>query len=197
MNLYNPATILPVQLQLPLPSLQKTILIYARGAITDSGQQRINTWIGRAAYRNWRVITGDNIYLDLQIASITQRSKINHTTYGITKRPRNNTSTRNYTQFTPYTTQTPNKPHCDRYMVKQADMIICVWDGLSQDTIKVYNYARSFRHKKTFISTHAQPSVRVNGKRPFLRAGYITQSRYNKQTLTDIIIKGNQHANIS
>lgn len=123
----------------------------------------------RALERGWWIIAGDAVGID-QVVAETVRDHFHHEdelmlgmrVYGLGDAPRHGVmqfpvdycKLRSYSQRThegsggrlylreyviPITTYTDR----DRYMVREASKVLCVWNGVSRGTLAVYEYAES------------------------------------------------------
>jgi len=193
MPIFAPPQPIPTQLTLPLPYFKKSLLIYAPGDLPDDATRKIHAWTGRAKYNGWRIIAGDSTGTDATIARLCKLQEIPLKTYGTGARPRNNTSTRHYTRLVQYTGQPDRNTHRDRYMVEQSDIIVCVWDGVSHETISVYEYAKSFKHKQVYLSTHPMPWIKCRKR----RAGYVSMKKFNAIQIDELIQKAYPNVNTS
>ena len=72
--------------------------------------------------KDWKVITGDGISVDAQIARHCQAYDIPFTAYGLGKRPSNGISSRFYQRLQ----EAHSRQERDAYLVQLADMIICL-----------------------------------------------------------------------
>ena len=185
MSIFLPKYLPPVQLRLPLPIFQKSVLIYGAGDLPEEGVRKVQTWVGRAKYKDLHVITGDGTDTDSDIARLCAMMDIPIRLFGVNIRPRNGASTKNYTRLVQFVGK-PDRLHLrDMHMVQQADTIVCVWDGRSAETLAVYNYARTFKTKKVYLSTHAMPWIKVRKR----SAGYVSNKEYQAVQLDELIRK--------
>lgn len=92
--------------------------------------------VERCKERDYNVITGDAIGIDAIVADWCVQLGVHHTCYGIAERGRNGAT--NYIQVaSDYRTYTLR----DEYMVSIADVVCCIWNGASEGTQHVYEYA--------------------------------------------------------
>ncbi len=95
----------------------------------------------RAWYRGHEILVGDAEGVDEVVAQTAEKFKANYTAHGITKAARNGAQC--YSDVRPLLTKVAymGYRHRDRLMVRSADIVICIWNGHSTGTRRVYDFA--------------------------------------------------------
>jgi predicted Rossmann fold nucleotide-binding protein DprA/Smf involved in DNA uptake len=98
----------------------------------------------RAWYRGYEIIVGDAEGIDKQVVQTAEKFNAHYRAYGITRLARNGAIC--YQNVKPILAAKRFKPHAayfhrDRYMVSESDIVICIWNGRSEGTRRVYDFA--------------------------------------------------------
>jgi hypothetical protein len=133
-----------------MPKPQKKFFIcgsrYPTGLMTDVARW----WAVHIWYRHHQILVGDAVGIDSDAIEKAEQWGTAYTAYGVWDKPRNNA--KNYCNVYDLVRQrlatvsnpTPSQLYTerDRWLVEQADFVVCIWNGVSKNTLAVYEYAQ-------------------------------------------------------
>lgn len=130
---------------------RQVLISGSRYATTDM-LDVVRAVLHRIRYYADELIVGDAEGIDAEAVRLAERMGVPYTTYGIWGKARNGASEyvniwreveRRAGKITgsPHTRSKILYTHRDRFMVEQADIVICIWNGKSSGTKAVYDYA--------------------------------------------------------
>jgi hypothetical protein len=105
------------------------------------------------------LLVGDALGVDAAVVKAAEGLRLGYQCYGIDNAPRNGAN--NYINVSPmlqlrhYSAQRRFQMR-DFYMVENADVVICIWNGKSRGTRVVYDYATQ-QGKTVYLKQFTQP----------------------------------------
>jgi predicted Rossmann fold nucleotide-binding protein DprA/Smf involved in DNA uptake len=111
----------------------KSVLICGSRDASTKLLQFADTIVKYCKDKGYSVICGDALGVDSQCVWSCSENDVPYTVYGIKDKPRNDAPIQNYVVLRPARTWEQR----DIEMVKRADTVICIWNGVSKGTLRV------------------------------------------------------------
>jgi hypothetical protein len=124
--------------------------------LTAAGRCALRAW--NLVCTGWQVIVGDGHGIDAEVIRICENYAIPYICVGISQRPTNGAPAKHYQRaIVMGSTRAERQRQRDRYMVRLADMVICISHGELQ-TISVNDYAKRLR-KQTLLRLYTPDGI--------------------------------------
>ncbi len=106
--------------------------------------------VGRAQQQGYVVLVGDAAGVDAAVVKQCLLLNVPCVCVGIARQPRNGGGKNKRSTYLPFGSTYSDR---DRYLVECADIVMCIWNGISNGTLAVHEYARQFRFKEVHLKT--------------------------------------------